>query len=109
MALKTAIQLMELLREMYELGFPVGDREKQILCTLFEDNNGALAIASMPRVRPRTKHINNKYFHFLDHTSREDSNYTFSKIDTQEQPADMLTKPLAADAHIKHRLFVQGW
>jgi hypothetical protein len=109
MALKTAIPLMELLREMHELGFPVGNREKQIHCTLFEDNNGALAIATLPKTRPRTKHINNRYFHFVDHTSRVDSNDTFKKIDTAEQPADMLTKPLAVDAHQKHRMFVQGW
>jgi hypothetical protein len=109
MALKTAIPLMELLREMDELGFPVGNRDKQIHCTLFEDNNGALAIATLPKTRPRTKHINNRYFHFVDHTSRVDSNYSFKKIDTADQPADMLTNSLAVDAHRKHRMFVQGW
>ena len=109
MALKTTIPMMAMLQEMTDLGFEVGNGTKTLHCELFEDNNGALAIASMPRVRPRTKHINNKYFHFLDHTSRDDAKYTFTKIDTQDQPADMLTKPLAAEAHVKHRLFVQGW
>jgi hypothetical protein len=51
---------MAMLQEMDELGFPVGNRNKHINCKLFEDNNGALAIASMPKTRPRTKHINNK-------------------------------------------------
>ncbi|MGL5934409.1 MAG: Ty1/Copia family ribonuclease HI, partial [Cetobacterium sp.] len=109
MALKTTIPMMDMLQEMTDLGFDVGNGTKTLHCELFEDNNGALAIASMPRVRPQTKHINNKYFHFLDHTSRDDAKYTFTKIDTQDQPADMLTKPLAAEAHVKHRLFVQGW
>lgn len=109
MALKTTIPLMAMLQEMKDLGFLVGSGDKEIHCELFKDNNGALAIVSMPKVRPRTKHINNKYFHFLNHTSQDDGRYTFTKINTLEQPADMLTKPLAADAHLKHRLFVQGW
>jgi hypothetical protein len=69
MALKTTIPLMAMLQEMKDLGFPVGSGDKHICCELFKDNNGALAIALMPKVRPGTKHINNKYFHFLDHTS----------------------------------------
>jgi hypothetical protein len=88
MALKTTIPLMAMLQEMKDLGFPVGSGDKHIGCELFQDNNGALAIASMPKVRPRTKHINNKYFHFLDHTSQDDGRYKFTKIDTAEQPAD---------------------
>jgi hypothetical protein len=69
MALKTTIPMMAMLQEMTELGFPVGSGGKALHCELFEDNSGALAIAFMLKVRPRTKHINNKYFHFLDHTS----------------------------------------
>ena len=108
MSLKTAIPLVSLLKEMNELGFPVGDQDKQIHCKLFEDNNGALAIATLPKVCPRTKHINNKYFHFVDNT-REGSGYSFHKIDTEIQPADILTKPLPFDAFHRHRLHIQGW
>jgi hypothetical protein len=61
MVLKTTIPLMALLQEMDELGFPVGDRNKGVHCKIFEDKNGAPAIASMPKTRPRTKHIN-KFF-----------------------------------------------
>lgn len=60
-------------------------------------------------MRPRTKHINTKYFHFMEYTSREDSPYVFSRIDTKEQPADMLTKPLAVDALVKFRKWLLGW
>jgi hypothetical protein len=109
MALKPTIQLTAVLQEMKERGFPVGHGDKKIHCELFKDNSGALTIASMPMVRPSTRHINIKYFHFLEHTSSEVSRYTFSKIDMLDQPAHMLTKPLASDAHQKHYLFVQGW
>ena len=33
-------------------------------CKAFEDNNGAIAIATTENLRPRTKHINIKYHHF---------------------------------------------
>ena len=36
----------------------------RIICRVFEDNQGTIAIAKEYRVRPRTKHINVKYWHF---------------------------------------------
>ena len=38
--------------------------EIELNCTLFEDNNGALELATKPRYCPRTKHIAIKYHHF---------------------------------------------
>ena len=46
----------------------------------FEDNNGALVIAKVPRMRPRTKHINTKYFHFVEYTTRDDAPFDFERI-----------------------------
>ena len=80
-----------------------------IHCKAFEDNNGALAIAKVPKMRPRTKHINLKYFHFLEYTSRDDAPFSFEKIDTEEQPADMPTKPLALELLVRHRKWLLGW
>ena len=34
--------------------------------TVFEDNNGALQLATSPRITPRTKHIAVKYHFFKD-------------------------------------------
>ena len=36
----------------------------KIHCTVHEDNTGTLEIAKEYRIRPRTKHINVKYWHF---------------------------------------------
>lgn len=108
-ALRTAIPLQNILSEMKDLGFDIVPDAPIIKCEIFEDNNGALTIASVPRMRPRTKHINTKYFHFMEYTSREDSPYVFSRIDTKEQPADMLTKPLAVDALVKFCKWLLGW
>ena len=107
--LRTAIPLQHVLNEMKALGFDILPEGPTIVCKAFEDNNGALAIAKVPRMRPRTKHINNKYFHFVEYTSREDAPFSFERIDTKEQPADVLTKPLALDLLVKHRKWLLGW
>ena len=108
-SLRTAIPIVNIIQEMKDLGFPVNADARTIHCTVFEDNSGALEIAKVPKVRPRTKHMNNKYFHFMEYTTREDSPYHFEKIATEDQPADMLTKPLAEALHEKHRRTIQGW
>ena len=44
--------------------------EIELHCTLFEDNNGALELATKPRYRPRTKHIAVKYHYFRENSVR---------------------------------------
>ena len=108
-ALRTAIPLQHVLNEMKDLGFDILPNGPTVHCKAFEDNNGALAIAKVPRMRPRTKHINVKYFHFVEYTSRENAPFLFERIDTEEQPADMLTKPLAFPGLVRHRKWLLGW
>jgi hypothetical protein len=108
-SLRTAIPIVNIVQEMLELGFPVNTSSRTIHCTIFEDNSGALEIARVPKARPRTKHMNNKYFHFMEYTTREEAPYHFEKIATEDQPADILTKPLAEALHEKHRRTIQGW
>jgi len=76
-------------------------------CRVFEDNSGAIEIAMVPKMRPRTKHINIKYHHFRDYVERGE--VSVHPIDTKEQPADMLTKPLNEPTLAKHRKFIMGW
>ena len=108
-ALRTAIPLQRILTEMKGLGFDILPDGPTIHCEAFEDNNGALAIANVPKTRPRTKHINCKYFHFLEYTQGEGSPFSFSPIDTEDQPADMLTKALSFLPFEKHRKWLLGW
>ena len=91
---QTAIPILCILTEMRELGFPVLPHHSAIHNSSFIDNSGALAIAQLPKTCPRTKHINAKYFQFLHHTQGKGAPYSFHHIGTDEQPADMLTKPL---------------
>ena len=106
---RAAIPIQHILMEMRELGFLVVTNKNSIDCRVFEDNNGALAIAKVPMTRPRTKHINVKYFHWWHWTQGEGAPFSFHKMDTKEQPADMLTKPLVLELLVKHRWWLLGW
>ena len=57
-ALREAIPLMSLLDELKEHGFPVDQTKATIQCKVFEDNSGAIEIATNHKWRPQTKHLN---------------------------------------------------
>ena len=83
------------------------DCNKTMKCAVFEDNNGALEMANAPKMRPRTKHIAIKYHHCRTHVERGDT--LLEKIDTTEQEADFLTKPLVQQLFGYLRRKVMGW
>jgi len=105
-ALREAIPIMRLFQEMIDNGIPIESSEAKVHCKVFEDNTGALEIAKVHKFRPRTKHLNNRLHHFRSYV---DNGITIHKIDTKEQPADMLTKPLNEELLYKFRKMMMGW
>ena len=106
-ALREAIPLMELLKELKAAGFPIERTTPTVLCEVFEDNSGALEIATNHKFRPRTKHLNVKLHHFRDYVTRGD--IVIRPIRTDQQRADYLTKPVN-EATLSHlRKLVMGW
>jgi hypothetical protein len=63
--------------------------------TVFEDNNGALALATSPKISPRTKHIAVKYHHYRSKIG-VDKGIVIQRVDTTEQKADVFTKGLGS-------------
>lgn len=106
-ALRKTIPLMELVQEMSDLGYPTGHTKPIIKYTLFEDNEGAAHMARVPKMRPRTRHINIKYHHFRGYVDSD--KVLVESIDTEEQPADMMTKLSNATRKKKHRRKIMGW
>ena len=106
-ALREAIPIMELLKEMRTHGFDVKNHRPKVHCKVFEDNSGALEIATVHKVRPRTKHINVKSHHFRGYVDRGE--ITIHAIKTDKQPADILTKPLNEELLSRHRKAIMGW
>jgi hypothetical protein len=97
---------MFLLKEMREKDFPVICTEPHVFCKVFEDNSGALELARLPKLRPRTKHINVCYHHFREHVrSRLIKIYPVS---THDQTANALTKALSQNMFQKHRCAMCG-
>jgi hypothetical protein len=112
-SLCVAIVTMNLLNEMKIFRVDTPSATPKIFCKLFEDNAGAIHIAKVPKMRPRTRHINQKHHHFREwvkSTINGNGMIEIYPIDTfLEQPADLLTKPLDLASFQKHRLAIMRW
>ena len=65
-------------------------------------------MARMPKMRPRTKHINVKMHHFREHHVAN-GDISIHAIGTLEQLADIFTKPLGVDLFTRFREAILGW
>ena len=83
---------MGLLKEITQQGFEVQNWSPSVHCKGFEDNTGALVLTRLPKIRPRTKHINQSYHSF--HEAVERNEVSIVSTPTENQLADILTKPL---------------
>ena len=98
---------MDLLEETAALGIDVAPTTTKILCKLFCDNSGACELIRLPKLRPRTKHINTKMHHFREHVAS--GRISVQQVTTEEQVADIATKPLPAPLFSKFRKLIMGW
>ena len=78
-----------------------------INATVFEDNNGALQLATSQRITSRTKYFHVKWHHFWSHVRA--GTIVILKIESAAQEADYLTKGLSREIFEKIRKLVQGW
>jgi hypothetical protein len=106
-ALREAIPIMDLLEEIRSYGLAKEYIPAKVYCKAFEDNSGALEMATVHKIRPRTKHINNVYHHFREHV--RSGRITVHAISTKEQFADMFTKPLDASTFLYLRKKYLKW
>ena len=79
----------------------------KVICTIFEDNHACIEISKSPRMRPRTKHNALKYHHFRSKIINGTA--AIFHIPTEEQTANIFTKPLDEHqfAHLRKKL--PGW
>ena len=106
-SLREVIPLMGMLKEATEQGLCIAFLPPKIHCTVFEDNSGALELARLPKMRPRTKHINQSFHHFREYVERREIQIQFTP--TKKQIADILTKPLPEASFVTHRQSIMGW
>ena len=93
--------------EVKERVVPETIRIPTIRCTVFDDNEGAKAMATVPKMRPRTKHINGRMHHFRGAVAS--GRLKIESIDTSDQLADIGAKPLANDLFTRLRGRIMGW
>ncbi|KAL7563769.1 hypothetical protein ACA910_020453 [Epithemia clementina (nom. ined.)] len=106
-ALREQIYLMELVKEIQAHGIKVTCAPPKVFCKAFEDNSGALEMARLPKLRPRTKHLNVSYHHFREYVDRKE--IEILAVPTTEQNADVLTKPLDSTLFLSLRQRLLGW
>ena len=106
-ALRDAIPIMQLMKEMRRHGFPIHTPQARVHCHVFEENSGALEMARIHKYRPRTKHLNIRLHHFRDYVERKEM--SIHPINTNDQPVDSLTKALNEETLARHRFAVLGW
>jgi hypothetical protein len=104
---RTLLPLMDLLDEGKDFEVPIYCTTPTVCCRIFEDNAGALELANVPKMRPRTRHINQKYHHFRSHV--RSGLLKVLAIDTKDQLADQFTKGLAVEQFQNLRKRVMGW
>ena len=106
-ALREVIALMELCKELHQKVSSEIIPTPTVYCKAFEDNSGAYELATAPKMRPRTKHINAKYHHFRSHVDRKI--IQIAQVPTTEQLADFFTKQCALDLFKSFRQSIMGW
>jgi hypothetical protein len=100
------IPIVEILKEATALNIDVGPSKAKICCKIFCDNSGACELIRLPKMRPRTKHINTRLHHFREHVVK--GTIAVEQVPTEDQLADIATKPLPSSLFVKFRHLIQG-
>ena len=99
--------MMQIVDKAKARGIPIrSDAQTAVHCNTFEDNTGALELSKVPKMQPRTKHINIKYHHFRAHVQK--GTITVEHVDTKNQVADIFTKLFSTPLFVKHRQAIMG-
>ena len=69
---------------------------------IYEDNKGAIVVATSPRV----KHIAVKYHWSRKHVGKE---FAILKFESENQKADIFTKSLQGQIFVRIRKLICGW
>jgi len=105
-SLREVIPLITLLREIHEL-FPLLITPPTFHCKVWEDNQSCISMATTQKFTPRTKHIALKYHHFRKWVQSKQIEIQY--VRTEDQEADILTKPVKPDLFFPIRHLLMGW
>jgi hypothetical protein len=110
-AMREVLPLRELV-QMEACGIDIDHKvQADFKIMVWEDNNGCLTLANLDpgQSTPRSKFYNSKVHWFRSHLHDEESGIKVMKVDTEEQLADLFTKPLTREPFEKLRFMLMGW
>jgi hypothetical protein len=93
------------MKELHTI-FPVHINKPNFFCKVLKDNQSKIRMATSDKFTPQTKHIALKYHHFFSHVKNDHIEMNYCP--TEDQNADLLTKPLAESAFFRLRLMLIG-
>lgn len=105
-ALREVIPLITLLDELSKM-IAVYTCSPDFVCSVWEDNQSCISMAESTKFSPRTKHIALKYHHFKQFL--DSGRISIRYVNTHEQIADILTKPLNDQTFFILRRMLNGW
>ena len=106
MAMRAVIPLLQMFQELKGV-FGIDSLVPVVKCRVFEDNESAIAMSKNKKFTPRTKHIALKYHHFRKFV--RDGTINILSVDTREQLAFILTKPVELNQYIYLHKKLTGW
>ena len=111
-AMREMLPLKRLVKKVAK--FISGDNNVKVttLSDVWEDNNGALTVATMPKVTPQSKFFAVKLHFFREHVKTEhnpNGEVHIQKVQTSKQLADIFTKGLVEDKFVPLRDRLMGW
>ena len=107
-AMKALIPLIELVKECCtQVGLP-SEATADIHADVFEDNNACLVIATKQMLTSRTRWFHQRW-HWFWQIIRTNPNIKLHKVESAQQRADYLTKPLPRETFERIRKLVQKW
>ena len=99
---------MNLIKELNS-ALDFGMKDKDLQCNLYEDNTSCITMAEGQRFTPRTKHISLKYHWFRTFITGPRKLLNVKYINTKEQTADILIKPLDEPSFTHLRKKTSEW
>ena len=115
-ALSTAMREMLPLKRLVKLVAKTvtGDENVKMVTKsdVFEDNNGALTVATLPRITPQSKFFAVKLHFFKEHVKTDgnpNGEIDIQKVDAKDQLADIMTKGLVEEKFQPLRDRLMGW
>ena len=105
-SLRKVIPLMTLVEELSQI-FPLYINKPDFHCKVYEDNQSCIAMTESSKFTPKTKHIALKYHHFRAYVDSKRIQVTY--IRSEDQLADILTKPFTDSQFFAVRKMLCGW